>query len=169
MALQNSHRNNRHFAFMSNFPNLHLCDSVLSKTCVQCFLADAQFVPNSVHSHSRPWTWQTHSTANFLLLFLISHCKSSKPLKIAFLINFSLSMKTLFTLDRLISASRKKVEISVVTATLHPSSVTHLEFKKPPNFDYKSGQWMRIACLELNSNEYHPFTIGILSYLCTVS
>jgi len=56
--------------------------------------------------------------------------------------------------------SRKKVEISVIRATLHPSDVTHLEFKRPPGFDYKSGQWVRIACLALNSSEYHPFTIA---------
>jgi dual oxidase len=52
------------------------------------------------------------------------------------------------------------VEISVISATLHPSDVTHLEFKRPPGFDYKSGQWLRIACLALNSSEYHPFTIA---------
>ena len=75
----------------------------------------------------------------------------------------------MFTLDRLISASRKKIEISVVKATLHPSDVTHLEFKKPPNFDYKSGQWMRIACLELNNNEYHPFTIASAPHEKTLS
>ena len=69
----------------------------------------------------------------------------------------------------MISASRKKVEISVIKATLHPSNVTHLEFKKPPNFDYKSGQWMRIACVELNSNEYHPFTIASAPHEQTLS
>lgn len=34
-----------------------------------------------------------------------------------------------------------------------------LDFKRPENFEYKSGQWVRIACLELNANEYHPFTL----------
>lgn len=34
-----------------------------------------------------------------------------------------------------------------------------LEFKRPENFEYKSGQWVQIACLGLNSNEYHPFTL----------
>lgn len=69
----------------------------------------------------------------------------------------------------MISASRKKIEISVVKATLHPSNVTHLEFKKPPNFDYKSGQWLRIACLGLNPGEYHPFTIASAPHESTLS
>lgn len=40
-----------------------------------------------------------------------------------------------------------------------PPGVTHLEFQRPQNFEYKSGQWVRIACLALGTNEYHPFTL----------
>ncbi|XP_047452502.1 dual oxidase 1 [Mugil cephalus] len=65
----------------------------------------------------------------------------------------------LFLLDKLISLSRKKVEIPVVRAELLPSGVTHLEFKRPQGFVYRSGQWVRIACLVLGTNEYHPFTL----------
>lgn len=39
------------------------------------------------------------------------------------------------------------------------SDVTMLEFQKPDNFQYKSGQWVRIACMALNKHEYHPFTL----------
>lgn len=38
--------------------------------------------------------------------------------------------------------------------------VTKLEFKRPNNFEYKSGQWVRIACLGLNASEFHPFTLS---------
>jgi dual oxidase len=38
--------------------------------------------------------------------------------------------------------------------------VTRLEFARPSGFEYKSGQWVRVACLALNSSEYHPFTIS---------
>ncbi|CAL8294663.1 unnamed protein product [Boreogadus saida] len=37
--------------------------------------------------------------------------------------------------------------------------VTHLEFKRPQGFVYRSGQWVRIACLMLGTDEYHPFTL----------
>lgn len=37
--------------------------------------------------------------------------------------------------------------------------VTHLEFKRPQSFMYRSGQWVRIACLMLGTDEYHPFTL----------
>ncbi|KAJ3596396.1 hypothetical protein NHX12_002803 [Muraenolepis orangiensis] len=65
----------------------------------------------------------------------------------------------LFLLDKLISLSRKKVEIPVLRAELLPSGVTHLEFKRPQGFVYRSGQWVRIACLMLGTDEYHPFTL----------
>ncbi len=39
------------------------------------------------------------------------------------------------------------------------ADVTRVEFQRPRNFDYKSGQWVRIACGQLASNEYHPFTL----------
>ena len=37
--------------------------------------------------------------------------------------------------------------------------VTALKFKRPINFEYKSGQWVRIACAALGKSEYHPFTL----------
>lgn len=39
------------------------------------------------------------------------------------------------------------------------ADVTHLEFKRPRGFVYRSGQWVRIACLMLGTDEYHPFTL----------
>uniref|UniRef100_A0A8C9STW7 NAD(P)H oxidase (H2O2-forming) n=1 Tax=Scleropages formosus TaxID=113540 RepID=A0A8C9STW7_SCLFO len=65
----------------------------------------------------------------------------------------------LFLVDKLISLSRKKVEIPVLKAELLPSGVVYLEFKRPQEFVYRSGQWVRIACLELGTSEYHPFTL----------
>ncbi|MED6282953.1 hypothetical protein CHARACLAT_003658 [Characodon lateralis] len=75
----------------------------------------------------------------------------------------------LFLLDKLISLSRKKVEIPVVRSELLPSGVTHLEFKRPQGFVYRSGQWVRIACLMLGTDEYHPFTLTSAPHEDTLS
>ncbi|KAK2834504.1 hypothetical protein Q7C36_015205 [Tachysurus vachellii] len=75
----------------------------------------------------------------------------------------------LFLLDKLISLSRKKVEIPVLNAELLPSDVTYLEFKRPQGFTYRSGQWVRVACLELGSDEYHPFTLTSAPHEDTLS
>ena len=40
------------------------------------------------------------------------------------------------------------------------ADVTQLEFRRPRGFEYKSGQWVRIACLEQGAGQYHPFTLA---------
>ncbi|XP_038639988.1 dual oxidase 2-like [Scyliorhinus canicula] len=75
----------------------------------------------------------------------------------------------IFVGDKCISYSRRKIEIAVVKAELLPSGVTHLEFKRPQDFDYKSGQWVRIANLLLGTNEYHPFTLTSAPHEDTLS
>ncbi len=34
-----------------------------------------------------------------------------------------------------------------------------IEFKRPTNFEYRSGQWVRLACKTLGSDEYHALTL----------
>lgn len=54
--------------------------------------------------------------------------------------------------------------------TCHPCpGVTHLRFQRPQGFEYKSGQWVRIACLALGTNEYHPFTLTSAPHEDTLS
>ncbi|CAJ0930074.1 unnamed protein product [Ranitomeya imitator] len=66
-----------------------------------------------------------------------------------------------------------------VTALQRPNSdaaaidivvdVTYLKFERPNDFEYKSGQWVRIACLSLGTNEYHPFTLTTAPHEDTLS
>ena len=39
------------------------------------------------------------------------------------------------------------------------ADITLLQMRKPPNFEYKSGQWVRVACLAHSGREFHPFTL----------
>ena len=39
------------------------------------------------------------------------------------------------------------------------TDVLALKVKKPPGFEYRSGQWVRVACSALGPWEYHPFTL----------
>lgn len=39
------------------------------------------------------------------------------------------------------------------------TEVTNVVFTRPSTFEYKSGQWVRIACSALGAQEYHPFTL----------
>ncbi|XP_071039639.1 dual oxidase 2 [Parasteatoda tepidariorum] len=103
--------------------------------------------------------WKTHNLYPILYILMFLH-GMGHLIQGPIFYHYFLFPCVLFTIDRLISISRKTVEIPVVKAELLPSGVTHLEFKKPHNFEYKSGQWVRIACLPLNKNEYHPFTLS---------
>ncbi|XP_071091375.1 dual oxidase 2-like [Haliotis cracherodii] len=102
--------------------------------------------------------WFTHSFYIFLYILTFMHGIGrlvQDPLFPWYLIGPLL----VYLVDRTLTYSRHKVEIIVKKAELLPSAVIFLEFKRPANFDYKSGQWVRIACLNLGKSEYHPFTL----------
>nr|XP_040824379.1 dual oxidase 2 [Ochotona curzoniae] len=116
------------------------------------------FASHYFRRHSFRGFWITHHLYVVLYILLIIHGSFALIQLPSFHIYF-LVPAIIFGADKLVSLSRKKVEICVVKAELLPSGVTHLEFQRPQNFEYKSGQWVRIACLALGTNEYHPFTL----------
>ncbi|NXD28302.1 DUOX2 oxidase, partial [Spelaeornis formosus] len=102
--------------------------------------------------------WITHHLYVLLYILVIIHGSYALIQHPRFYIFFIIPA-LIYSVDKLHSLSRKKVEISVVKAELLPSGVTHLQFQRPQDFDYKSGQWVRIACVTLGTTEYHPFTL----------
>ncbi|KAM5235525.1 dual oxidase 2-like [Ctenodactylus gundi] len=112
--------------------------------------------------------WVTHHLYVLLYALLIIHGSYALIQLPSFHIYF-LVPAIIFGADKIVSLSRKKVEIAVVKAELLPSGVTHLEFQRPQGFEYKSGQWVRIACLALGTNEYHPFTLTSAPHEDTLS
>ncbi|NWR41001.1 DUOX2 oxidase, partial [Regulus satrapa] len=102
--------------------------------------------------------WITHQLYMLLYVLVIIHGSYALIQQPRFYIYFIIPA-LIYSADKLHSLSRKKVEISVVKAELLPSGVTHLQFQRPQDFDYKSGQWVRIACVALGTTEYHPFTL----------
>ena len=49
------------------------------------------------------------------------------------------------------------------------ADVTLLEFKRPPSFEYRSGQWIRLACEPLGGGEYHSLTLTSAPHEDTLS
>jgi len=49
------------------------------------------------------------------------------------------------------------------------ADVTLLEFKRPPSFEYRSGQWIRLACDALGRGEYHSLTLTSAPHEDTLS
>uniref|UniRef100_A0A6I8P7D8 NAD(P)H oxidase (H2O2-forming) n=1 Tax=Ornithorhynchus anatinus TaxID=9258 RepID=A0A6I8P7D8_ORNAN len=112
--------------------------------------------------------WLTHHLYILLYVLLIIHGSYALIQQPRFYIYF-LVPALIYSGDKLVSLSRKKVEIGVVKAELLPSGVTHLQFQRPQDFEYKSGQWVRIACLDLGTTEYHPFTLTSAPHEDTLS
>ncbi len=46
----------------------------------------------------------------------------------------------------MITFRRCSMELDVLETKLLPSDVTKVTFYRPPNFTYRSGQWIRLAC-----------------------
>eukprot|EP00057_Strongylocentrotus_purpuratus_P011839 XP_011666313.1 PREDICTED: dual oxidase 2 [Strongylocentrotus purpuratus] len=118
------------------------------------------FVFASQYSRRRVFRlfWMTHQlyVVYFILMTLHGSARLIQPVSFYY---FCLGPVILFTLDKIVSIGRRKVEIPVLQANILPSDVTNLVFKRPSTFEYKSGQWVRIACMVLGGNEYHPFTL----------
>ncbi|XP_051000997.1 dual oxidase 2 isoform X2 [Acomys russatus] len=126
------------------------------------------FASHHFRRHSFRGFWLTHHLYVVLYALLIIHGSYALIQLPSFHIYF-LVPAIIYGGDKLVSLSRKKVEISVVKAELLPSGVTYLQFQRPQTFEYKSGQWVRIACLGLGTNEYHPFTLTSAPHEDTLS
>ena len=74
--------------------------------------------------------------------------------------NFFLGPGIIFVIDQIISVSRRKQELAVIRADILPSLVVGIYFKRPHSFDYKAGQWVKIASSAQNPGEFHSFTIS---------
>lgn len=102
--------------------------------------------------------WVTHSFYILLYIFMVMH-GTGRLVQPPLFQNYFYGPLFIFIVDKFISLSRNQVEIDVISADLLPSDVTALKFKRPINFEYKSGQWVRISCAALGKSEYHPFTL----------
>ncbi|KAJ3340743.1 Dual oxidase 1 [Gonapodya sp. JEL0774] len=73
---------------------------------------------------------------------------------------FMLVPTIVYRLDSVFTAKRRAFKVPIIEAALLPSEVTLVKMRKPSNFDYKAGQWLRIALPEISTKEFHPFTIS---------
>ena len=103
--------------------------------------------------------WITHHfyIAFYILMFLHG---SGRLVQDPLFGNFFLGPGIIFALDQIISVSRRRQELAVIRADILPSLVIGIYFKRPLNFDYKAGQWVKIASAAQNPGEFHSFTIS---------
>ncbi|XP_025152426.1 dual oxidase 2 [Harpegnathos saltator] len=105
------------------------------------------------------WFSFVHSLYPVFYILMVLH-GSGRLVQEPYFHYFFLGPIILFILDKVVTVTRTRIEIPILKADILPSGVTCLIFPKPLNFQYKSGQWIRIACPALQTNEYHPFTLS---------
>lgn len=81
------------------------------------------FAQNIVRSKLYNWFWYTHNLYPLFFIFMILH-GTGRLIQEPFFQYFFLGPVILFTIDSLISISRKKIEIPVIRAEILPSSNT---------------------------------------------
>ncbi|XP_069975927.1 dual oxidase 2-like, partial [Penaeus vannamei] len=82
--------------------------------------------------------WLTHNTYPVFYVLMVFH-GSGRLVQPPFFHFFFLGPCLLFVLDKLVSFSRNKIQIDVMSVTHLPSNVTLLEIRRPPNFSFQSG------------------------------
>ena len=103
--------------------------------------------------------WVTHHW--YILFYILTFLHGSGRLVQDPLFgNFFLGPGIVYALDLLISVGRRTSEVSVVRADILPSQVIGIYFKRPITFDYKAGQWLKVASAAQNPGEFHSFTIS---------
>jgi len=65
----------------------------------------------------------------------------------------------LYLCDKLIAAGTAGRQLKVKKVEWLPSDVLHLEFERPPDFNYKAGAFIEIASTGISASLFHPFTL----------
>jgi len=75
----------------------------------------------------------------------------------------------LYLCDKLIAAGTAGRQLKVKKVEWLPSDVLHLEFERPPDFNYKAGAWIEIASTGISASLFHPFTLTSAPHEDTLS
>lgn len=95
--------------------------------------------------------WFTHHLFIIYFALMLAHAPKFWP--------YFLGPGVLYTLERLLREFRgRKMATKVSAIKLHPSNVIEVRMKKK-RFKYMPGQYLFLACPQISSFEWHPFTI----------
>ncbi|CAB4055922.1 DUOX [Lepeophtheirus salmonis] len=68
-----------------------------------------------------------------------------------------------YAFDKIISIRCSFIELDILETELLPNDVIKINFYRPPNFVYRSGQWARVKCSAIGSRE-GPWTWRLRNY-----
>ena len=116
------------------------------------------FSMHSVRQKAYNYFWMAHQF--YVLLFVLSllHGLQRLTAEPAFWL-FFIGPAIVFVIDKIVSLRRGYMELDVLETELLPSDVIKITFYRPPNFTFRSGQWVRVACEATGNSEWHSLSI----------
>uniref|UniRef100_A0A915BN44 NAD(P)H oxidase (H2O2-forming) n=1 Tax=Parascaris univalens TaxID=6257 RepID=A0A915BN44_PARUN len=68
----------------------------------------------------------------------------------------------LLVIDRIIGMRQQYKKLQILRASILPSDIIYIEFKRPHSFRFRSGQWVRVSCpaFSCTFNELHAFSLA---------
>ena len=116
------------------------------------------FSCSNVREKAYNYFWMAHQL--YVLLFILSLLHGLQRLTEApsFWL-FFIGPATIFTIDKIVSLRRGYMELDVLETELLPSDVIKITFYRPPNFTFRSGQWVRVTCEAIGNSEQHSLSI----------
>ncbi|GIZ03251.1 dual oxidase [Caerostris extrusa] len=116
------------------------------------------FAHPRIRQKAYKYFWSTHGLYVLLYLLCLVHGLAKITGSPRFWI-FFVGPAVIFALDKVVSLQTKFVELDILDTELLPSDVTMVKFRRPPNFKYLSGQWVRLGLTGLQPGEFHSFTL----------
>ncbi|XP_043195793.1 dual oxidase-like [Amphibalanus amphitrite] len=110
-----------------------------------------------VRKRAYKYFWYSHSLYYLLYIFSLIHGLARLTGAPRFWM-FFVGPAVVYTFDKIISLRTKYMELDIIETELLPGDVLKVKFYRPPNFQYHSGEWVRVRCTAV-SHEYHSFTL----------
>ena len=116
------------------------------------------FSCSNVREKAYNYFWMAHQF--YVVLFVLSLLHGLQRLTAApcFWL-FFIGPATIFVIDKIVSLRRGYMELDVLETELLPSDVIKVTFYRPPNFTFRSGQWVRVTCEAIGNSEQHSLSI----------
>ena len=127
---------------------------LLYTTCCIIFI----FSSSNVRQKAYNWFWMAHQFYILLFVLTLLHGLQRLTAEPTFWL-FFIGPATVFVIDKVVSLRRGYMELDVLETELLPSDVIKITFYRPPNFTFRSGQWVRVACEAIGNSEWHSLSI----------
>jgi predicted ferric reductase len=116
------------------------------------------FSASNVRQKAYNYFWMAHQFYILLFVLMLFHGLQRLTAEPNFWL-FMIGPATVFVIDKIVSLRRGYMELDVLETELLPSDVIKITFYRPPNFTFRSGQWVRVKCEAIGNSEWHSLSI----------